>query len=148
MRHTCTDPHRCPRTHRDRNATRSVGIAASWAGAGADEDEHPPSANSPGPAIAKIARFAICAALAPEFRLTIERPPIGVSYVLRGAVGDAKLSGLFRLSFHRRNPRCKFRLERFEVETRALLHRRVSDKGLRFFSDFLLPETKRQNSWM
>src|SRR5260370_36812274 len=40
--------------------------------------EHPPSANSPSTAIAEIARFAILSKFEPEFRLSIEAPPIGL----------------------------------------------------------------------
>ena len=50
-------------------------IAACWAGGGSDA-EHPPSANSPSTAIAEIVRFAILSAFEPEFRFTIEIPPI------------------------------------------------------------------------
>src|ERR1017187_5253942 len=55
-------------------------IAACWAGGGSD-DEHPPSANSPSAAIAKIARFAFHFCFDPEFRSTIELPPIGFDSV-------------------------------------------------------------------
>src|ERR1019366_6509851 len=64
-------------SHLLRSKCNSVfAIAASWAGGGV-ADEHPPSAKNPNTAIAEIIPFAIVPALGPEFRLTIELPPIG-----------------------------------------------------------------------
>src|ERR1700731_4949985 len=113
--------------------------AACWACDGSDDDEQPPSANSPSTAIAKNTRFVICSALPPEFRFAIQLSPISVgtcvddtSRELLASTFDRRLRfrHLFRhLSFHR-----------VKVETRTPLHRRVLEEGLEFLAHHLLNE--------
>src|SRR5271155_596285 len=87
----------------------SVFDSAACCVADGSDDEHPPSANSPATAIAKSIRFAICSALTPEFRISIEVPRIGSYITLVAGMRFGRPLYLF--------------LDLRHVEACALLHR-------------------------